>query len=65
MSANQTDELLAYHMQRGDDYQKALRDAVEALKAIRFDLINCHQAAGRDACEHLKDAIKIVNAALR
>lgn len=36
----------------------------EVLSSIQFDLINCHQAAGRNACEHLKDAIRIVNTAL-
>lgn len=37
----------------------------QALSDIQFDLINCHQAAGRDACEHIKDAIKIVNRTLQ
>jgi len=36
----------------------------DALAGIQFDLINCHQAAGRNACEHIKDAIVIVNRAL-
>lgn len=36
-----------------------------ALSDIQFDLINCHQAAGRNACEHIQDAIKIVNRTLK
>lgn len=36
----------------------------QALADIQFDLINCHQSAGRDACEHIQDAIKIVNRTL-
>lgn len=37
----------------------------QALADIQFDLINCHQAAGRSACEHIQDAIKIVNRTLK
>jgi hypothetical protein len=37
---------------------------LQALSDIQFDLINCHEAAGRNACAHIKDAIKIVNRAL-
>lgn len=37
----------------------------QALSDVQFDLVNCHQAAGRDACEHIQDAIKIVNRALQ
>lgn len=35
-----------------------------ALSDIQFDLINCPEAASSQSCEHLKDAIRIVNAAL-
>ena len=37
----------------------------QALSDIQFDLINCPEAAGSRACEHLKDAIRIVNRTLK
>lgn len=36
----------------------------DALRDVEHDLIYCSTAAGRNACEHLKDAIQIVWRAL-
>jgi hypothetical protein len=69
-------ELLRKAWDAGRKYEEQHVDAIarpnkenkrllRALSDIQFDLINCSEAAGSRSCEHLKDAIRQVNKALK